>query len=49
MPLMLRLFTPFTVSRAPVPSTALPVMVKDLLLAATAAWVLMVLPFSVVS
>ena len=49
VPLMLRLFTPVTVSAAPVPSTALPVTVSDLLFATTAAWVVMVLPLSVVS
>jgi hypothetical protein len=48
-PLMLRLFRPVTVSAAPVPSTASPVMLKELPAPTTTPWVVMVLPVKVVS
>ena len=48
VPLMARLFRPVTVSRMPLPSTASPVMVKDLSAPTTTSWVVMVLPVRVV-
>ena len=47
-PLMLRLLKPVTVSAAPSPSTALPLMDSDLPAPATVPWVVMVLPVRVV-
>ena len=48
VPLMARLLRPVTVSEAPSPSTALPVMESDLPAPATVPWLAMVLPVSVV-
>ena len=49
VPLTASVLRPVTVSAALLPSTALPVMVKDLALPATVPCVVMVLPVSVVS